>query len=187
MRIYQHSIAMNQKLAVVARHLERKDADLLRQLRRAALLLALLATLVACASAPAPNPAPAQVAGAGGRDRLTIGISFDQPGLGLRVAGIGAALKGRHTTVSARVIPLDCGGWVADTPGLRELGLWGIDVEELRDCFPELRARAEACRFGSGCSHVHEPSCAVRAAVDAGEIDRERYESYIALHDGGEC
>jgi ribosome biogenesis GTPase len=104
-----------------------------------------------------------------------------QPGLGLRVAGIGAALKGRHTTVTARIIPLDCGGWVADTPGLRELGLWRVDPAELRDHFPELRGHAEECRFGFDCSHVHEPACAVRAAVDRGDIDRERYESYVAL------
>ncbi len=108
-----------------------------------------------------------------------------QPGLGLRVAEIGlAARKGRHTTVSAQLIPLDCGGFVADTPGLRQLGLWGIDREQLRDLFPEFREYAEACRFGSSCAHVHEPGCAVREAVDQGEIDRERYESYLALREG---
>ncbi|MGH7554622.1 MAG: ribosome small subunit-dependent GTPase A [Longimicrobiales bacterium] len=111
-----------------------------------------------------------------------------QPGLGLRVAEIGvASRKGRHTTVSARLIPLDCGGYVADTPGLRELGLWGIERDELRDLFPEFRGLSDECRFGRSCSHVHEPQCAVRAAVGSGAIDRERYDSYVALReeDGG--
>jgi ribosome biogenesis GTPase len=107
-----------------------------------------------------------------------------QPGLGLRVAEIGlAARKGTHTTVSARLIPLDCGGYVADTPGLRELGLWGIERDELRDLFPEFRALAEECRFGHSCVHVHEPECAVREAVGTGAIDRERYDSYVALRE----
>jgi ribosome biogenesis GTPase len=107
-----------------------------------------------------------------------------QPGLGLRVAEIGqAARKGRHTTVSARLIPLECGGYVADTPGLRELGLWGIERDELRELFPEFIAFAEECRFGRSCAHVREPDCAVREAVGSGAIDRERYDSYVALRE----
>lgn len=105
-----------------------------------------------------------------------------EPGLGLRVGAVSEAVgKGTHTTVSARLIPLRCGGHVADTPGLREVGLWGIDASELPHLFVEFRAYAEACRFGTSCSHDHEPDCAVRAAVDAGEIDGSRYDSYIAM------
>jgi ribosome biogenesis GTPase / thiamine phosphate phosphatase len=101
-----------------------------------------------------------------------------QPGLGLRVAAISEALnKGRHTTVTAQLIPLECGGWVADTPGLRELGLWEIDADQVQFYFPEVEARIGECRY-PGCSHVHEPGCAVRAAVDAGELDANRYDSY---------
>ncbi len=101
-----------------------------------------------------------------------------QPGLGLRVAEVSEAVnKGRHTTVTARLIPLECGGWVADTPGLRELGLWEIDADQLQFYFPEVEALLGGCRYPT-CSHVHEPGCAVRAAVDAGELDAGRYDSY---------
>jgi ribosome biogenesis GTPase / thiamine phosphate phosphatase len=104
-----------------------------------------------------------------------------QPELGLRVAAVSAAVgKGQHTTVTAQLIPLDGGGYVADTPGLRELGLWGIEADHLPYCFPEFGAMEAACRF-TGCSHTHEPGCVVREAVAAGTIDAERYESYCAL------
>jgi ribosome biogenesis GTPase len=107
-----------------------------------------------------------------------------QPGLGLRVGDVSDAVrKGRHTTVSSLLLPLESGGYVADTPGLRELGLWGVDPEELDACFPELRPYLGGCRFRS-CTHTHEPGCAVRAAVEAGEVTSARYESYVALLDG---
>ncbi len=108
-----------------------------------------------------------------------------EPGLGLRTAEVSEAVgKGRHTTVSAELIPLRCGGYVADTPGLRELGLWGVELERLDECFPEFRPYLGACRFGRGCSHTHEPGCAIRAAVEAGEVPEARYESYRALRLG---
>lgn len=109
-----------------------------------------------------------------------------QPGLALRTAEVSAADKGRHTTVSARLIPLDCGGHVADTPGLRELGLWGVAASELDLCFPEFRPYLEECRFGRSCTHTHEPDCAVSAAVAAGGVPVERLESYRALLAGDE-
>ena len=109
-----------------------------------------------------------------------------QEGLGLRIGEVSEAVnKGKHTTVSARLIPLECGGYVADTPGLREVGLWGVSRDDLWHHFPELRGLVDSCRFGGGCSHTHEPSCAVRAAVEAGELDRGRYESYCKLRE--EC
>ncbi|NIQ57815.1 MAG: ribosome small subunit-dependent GTPase A [Gemmatimonadetes bacterium] len=105
-----------------------------------------------------------------------------EPGLGLRTGEVSEAVrKGRHTTVSARLIPLECGGYVADTPGLRELGLWGIEPEELDLCFPELRPYVDDCRYGRSCSHSHEPGCAVRPAVEAGAIPTLRYEHYVSL------
>lgn len=105
-----------------------------------------------------------------------------QPGLALRVASVSDAVqKGRHTTVTAELIPLECGGYVADTPGLRELGLWGIPAEELDACFPEFRPYLGQCRYGNSCSHTHEPACAVRNAIDDGEISQERYESYCRM------
>jgi len=104
-----------------------------------------------------------------------------EPGLGLRVAAISEAVgKGRHTTVSAQLVPLACGGHLADTPGLREVGLWDVERENLPHYFPEFRSLAPQCRF-SGCTHVHEPRCAVLAALNAGAIDRDRYDSYRAM------
>lgn len=108
-----------------------------------------------------------------------------EPGLGLRTGAVSDAVrkggKGRHTTVSSRLIPLPCGGYVADTPGLRELGLWGIEPGELDLYFPEMADHLTRCRFAGSCTHTHEPGCAVRDAVEAGEIPAARYESYAAL------
>ena len=103
------------------------------------------------------------------------------PGLDLRVGEISESVeKGRHTTVGAFMHPLPDGGYVVDTPGLREVGLWGIPSETLASCFPELREISHACRF-TDCRHVTEPDCAVRAAVESGEISAERHESYVTL------
>jgi len=105
-----------------------------------------------------------------------------EPGLGLRVGRISEALqKGRHTTVTAQLIPLECGGFVADTPGLREVGLWDVDPSTLDQTFPEFRPYLGQCRFGNSCTHTHEPDCAIHAAVESGDLDRGRYESYAAL------
>lgn len=112
-------------------------------------------------------------------------LNVIQPGLALRIGEVSEAVnKGQHTTVSGRLIRLDNGGWVADTPGLRELGLWGIDTERLQDYFAEMRALSPDCRFGSGCTHVHEPGCAVKAAVESGGLARSRYDSYVLMREG---
>lgn len=108
-----------------------------------------------------------------------------QPGLRLRVAEVSEAVgKGRHTTVAAELIPLSCGGYVADTPGLRELGLWGVPAEQLDYFFPEFGEYLGACRFGNSCTHLHEPGCTVRAALEEGRIPTSRYESYALLRRG---
>jgi ribosome biogenesis GTPase len=106
------------------------------------------------------------------------------PGLGLRVAEISESVnKGRHTTVGAFLHPLPAGeGAVVDTPGLREIGLWELPIEDFDACFPEIRAVRENCKFAD-CAHVSEPACAVRKAVGAGEVSRERYESYLKLRE----
>lgn len=105
------------------------------------------------------------------------------PGLDLRVGAISESVnKGRHTTVGAYLHPLAEGGAVVDTPGLREIGLWGIDPRQLDRCFPEMRPLVDQCRFAD-CTHRVEPDCAVREAVAAGTIDRERYESYLKLRE----
>ena len=103
------------------------------------------------------------------------------PGLNLRVGEISESVnKGRHTTVGGYMHPLPDGGYVVDTPGLREVGMWGMPSEHLDSCFPELRPYLEKCRFGD-CTHLTEPDCAVRAAVESGEASAERYDSYAKL------
>lgn len=124
------------------------------------------------------------VIGPSGVGKSTL-LNAIQPGLRLQTGEVSGQLdKGRHTTVVAELHRVD-GGWVADTPGLRELGLWEIDRGELAWCFREFRPYLGKCRFDD-CAHVHEPDCAVRAAVDAGEIARTRYESYVRLYEGEE-
>jgi ribosome biogenesis GTPase len=107
------------------------------------------------------------------------------PGLDLRVGEISESVnKGRHTTVGGYLHPLpgDDGGYVADTPGLREIGMWALSPDSLDVCFPELRPYLMHCRFAD-CRHSVEPDCAVRAAVAAGEVSEARYESYVKLRD----
>jgi ribosome biogenesis GTPase len=101
-----------------------------------------------------------------------------QPGLALKTAAVGdVTFKGRHTTVATELLPLTFGGWVADTPGLRQVEFWDLDPEEVVLCFPEMRDLAGHCRFAD-CRHREEPGCAVLAALARGEIDSRRYESY---------
>ncbi len=90
--------------------------------------------------------------------------------------------KGRHTTRVATLHALPCGGFLADTPGIRELGTWALPIHDLDRCFPELIHYRQDCAFRR-CSHTHEPQCAVIDAVDAGDIDRDRYESYVRLRE----
>ena len=105
------------------------------------------------------------------------------PGLGLRVGEISESVnKGRHTTVGASLHPLPNGGFVADTPGLREVGMWGLPSERLDVCFPEFRALIPSCRFAD-CKHLVEPECAVRSAVAEGAIASDRWESYRTLRE----
>ncbi len=107
-----------------------------------------------------------------------------QPELGLTTRQISYSTgKGRHTTVTVRLFPLDAGGYVADTPGLREMGLWQIEPDELDWLFPEMRPFLGKCRFSS-CTHLHEPECAVQAAVEAGAVSEARYDSYCRLREG---
>lgn len=120
------------------------------------------------------------VTGPSGVGKSTL-LNALQPGLQLATGDVSTALhKGRHTTTLAELHPLDGGGYVADTPGLRELGLWKIEHDELPWCFPEFRAVLGGCGFND-CRHLDEPRCAVRGAVDAGTISPYRYDSYRRL------
>ena len=103
------------------------------------------------------------------------------PELELRTGVVtGRGGRGRHTTVGVRLLPLTAGSWVADTPGFSDVTLWEVDSSELSNAFPEFREPSECCRF-RGCTHTHEPECAVLEAVEDGRIRSERYESYRGL------
>lgn len=125
------------------------------------------------------------ITGPSGVGKSTLLNAF-QPGLKLATGEVSDALhKGRHTTTHAELLPLigPRGGFVADTPGIRELGLWEIPATELAWCFPEFRVHIGACAFND-CSHLHEPRCGLRAAVDAGTVGEGRYDSYRRLLTG---
>lgn len=87
---------------------------------------------------------------------------------------------GRHTTTASTLYDFGGGTYLIDTPGIREFGLWDLDRETLRDYFPEFEAPSELCRF-TNCTHVHEPDCEVKEAVERGEVHEARYETYVRL------
>jgi ribosome biogenesis GTPase len=90
--------------------------------------------------------------------------------------------KGKHTTRAAELVPLGDIGYVVDTPGLREVGAWGIDPEALGACFPEFRPFLDGCRFDN-CRHLAEPGCAVQRAAQEGAFDADRLASYQRIYE----
>jgi ribosome biogenesis GTPase len=122
------------------------------------------------------------LAGPSGAGKSTL-LNAMQPGLGLAAREVSQATgKGRHTTVVPELLALEGGGWVADTPGIRAIALFDTDPEELDAYFPEIAPLVAECQF-SDCTHIVEPGCAVIAAVEAGQIHVERYESYVLLRE----
>jgi ribosome biogenesis GTPase len=103
-----------------------------------------------------------------------------QPGLARSVKSVGSREEGLHTTRDSALIKLDTGGYIADTPGIRTLTLWDVEPEELDAYFVEIAPYVERCRFND-CTHQHEPGCAVRQAVESGDISQSRYRSYLSL------
>ena len=98
-----------------------------------------------------------------------------------KIGAISAAhLQGKHTTSLYEMYPLATGGYVIDSPGIRGFGLVDVEKEEIARYFPEMLRAADGCRF-TPCTHTHEPGCAVKAAVDAGLISPERYNSYLGM------
>ena len=126
------------------------------------------------------------VTGPSGAGKSTL-LNTLQPGLQLTTGEVSEVEsgKGKHTTTHAELHPLGGagGGYVADTPGIRELGLWQIPSTELARCFPEFRPHLGACAFND-CTHVHEPRCGLRAAVESGTVSEERYDSYRRMLTG---
>ena len=103
------------------------------------------------------------------------------PALDPKIGKISAAhLQGKHTTSLYEMYRLASGGFVIDTPGLRGFGLVDLEKEEISKYFPEMLREMDNCRFVP-CTHTHEPDCAVKAAVDAGRISPERYNSYLGM------
>jgi ribosome biogenesis GTPase / thiamine phosphate phosphatase len=126
------------------------------------------------------------VTGPSGVGKSTL-LNALQPGLHLATGEVSSAEegKGKHTTTHAELLPLEGpeGGYVADTPGIRELGLWQIPSTELAWCFPEFREHLGHCAFND-CTHLHEPRCGLRAAVASGAVSEDRYDSYRRLLTG---
>ena len=110
-------------------------------------------------------------------------ISALDPNLNLRVGEISAYhQQGKHTTTFYEMHPISSGGFVIDTPGIRGFGLVDVSELELSGYFPEMLRIEDNCRFAP-CTHTHEPGCAVKEAVENGEIPVERYESYLGMLD----
>jgi ribosome biogenesis GTPase len=110
-------------------------------------------------------------------------LSAVQPGLELRVGPINEQRgEGRHTTSQVTMLRLEKGGFVIDTPGIREFGLIGLRKGELIHFFPEIAAAAESCRF-SDCSHIHEPGCGVKLAIETGQLPEARYHSFKKIRE----
>ena len=123
------------------------------------------------------------IVGASGVGKSSL-LNAIQPNLTLRTAEVGEKTrKGRHTTTLVELFTLEIGGEVADTPGIREVGLWGVDTENLELYFPEMEPFLSTCRYND-CAHVKESDCAIQNAVEAGDIHPERYRSYVVLKTG---
>jgi ribosome biogenesis GTPase len=122
------------------------------------------------------------LAGSSGVGKSSL-LNAVQEGLGLRVKQVSDATgKGLHTTRHVELIPLEIGGYVADTPGIRSLALFDLEPEELDAYYREIAPLVPDCAF-SDCTHTHEPGCAVRAAVEDGRVSPERYDSYLRLRE----
>jgi ribosome biogenesis GTPase len=104
-----------------------------------------------------------------------------EPDLALKVEEVSRKTgRGRHTTVSVKLLPLSFGGYVADTPGIREFGLWRVRPWELPRLFRDLFEIAHGCRY-PGCFHIREGDCAVKQALAEGRLDPVRYKNYLRI------
>ncbi len=125
------------------------------------------------------------ISGHSGVGKSTLVNAMDSS-LDLKVGEISDAHnKGKHTTTFAEMHPLSYGGFIIDTPGIKELGLVDMEKEEIGDYFPEMHAIKNQCKFNN-CMHVNEPKCAVISAIEKGEIALSRYTSYLGIMNGEE-
>jgi len=123
------------------------------------------------------------VAGQSGVGKSSLLNAVD-PDLELAVSHVSTdTQKGRHTTTTARLLPLACGGYVVDTPGIRQMQLWDVIPTEVAGYYRDLRPLENGCRYPD-CTHTHEEGCAVKNAVADGWLDARRYESYCHLFEG---
>jgi ribosome biogenesis GTPase len=123
------------------------------------------------------------VTGQSGEGKSSI-LNAIEPGLSLSVSEVSEEnQKGTHTTTSASLIPLSFGGFVVDTPGVRQFQLWDVIPEEVAGYYREIRPFINGCKYPN-CSHTHELECAVKGAVADNQIDVRRYESYCGLYAG---
>jgi ribosome biogenesis GTPase len=110
-------------------------------------------------------------------------VNAIEPGLKLKTGNISNYhKKGKHTTTFPEMHPLSFGGYIIDTPGIKEFGLVEFRKEEIAERFPEFRRHQHDCRFNN-CTHIHEPGCAVIEALEAGKIAISRYESYLKIYE----
>lgn len=108
-------------------------------------------------------------------------INALEPGLSIRTGQISEThLKGMHTTTFAEMHEMSRGGFIVDTPGIREFGLIDFDKEEIPRCFPEMEKFLPFCQY-KNCTHTHEPGCAVKNALSTGEVSTLRYNSYLSI------
>lgn len=120
------------------------------------------------------------ISGNSGVGKTTLVNALD-PTLNLRTGEISQVHEqGKHTTTFAEMHALQSGGYIIDTPGIRAFGLVDLDKEHYKDYFPEMRELIGECRFHN-CKHLNEPHCAVKKAVESGEIAKSRYQSYVQL------
>ncbi len=125
------------------------------------------------------------ISGNSGVGKSTL-IKAIEPDIEIRTGEISQSHhKGKHTTTFSTIYPLSKGGYIIDTPGIKGFGLLDIEDDELWHYYPEMLKQGEECQFYN-CTHTHEPRCAVRAAVERGEIAFSRYESYLKILDEDE-
>ncbi len=109
-------------------------------------------------------------------------INTMEPGLNVKTGEISKYHRtGKHTTTYPEMHPLSFGGFIIDTPGIREFGLVDFKKEEIAERFPEMRRYMHSCQFNN-CTHIHEPKCAVKEAVENGDIPQSRYNSYLRIY-----